>query len=82
MVIMELEVTLYTRQNCKLCDHAISDLEEIQQEIPHKLILVDIDQDPALVEESERRVGKQTKTLRPVLNVTLSFRYFSCLDYS
>ena len=46
---MDLEVTLYTRQNCKLCDQAEKDFEEIQSDIPHKLVIVDIDLDPNLV---------------------------------
>ncbi len=45
---MELEVVLYTRQNCKLCDEAKEDLEALQPEIAHRLIVVDIDQDPDL----------------------------------
>lgn len=53
---MNLEVTLYTRQNCKLCDTAKQHLEEIQSEIPHSLIEVDIDSDPALVEVYGDRV--------------------------
>jgi uncharacterized membrane protein len=53
---MELEVTLYTRQDCELCEQAELDLKSIQSEIPHKLILVDIEQDPALEEEYGSRV--------------------------
>jgi uncharacterized membrane protein len=53
---MDLEVTLYTRQNCKLCDEAREDLRVIQEDIPHKLVVVDVDQDPALTEEFGSRV--------------------------
>ena len=43
-----MQVTLYSRQNCVLCDEAQADLEALQKEIPHTLILVDIDKDPVL----------------------------------
>ena len=46
---MDLEVTFYTRENCKLCDDAKADLETLQKEVPHNLVEVDIDQDPDLV---------------------------------
>ncbi len=46
---MTLEVTLYTRKNCKLCDQAEADLHALQKDIPHHLIKVDIDTDPDLV---------------------------------
>jgi uncharacterized membrane protein len=53
---MEFEVTFYTRKGDRLCEQAQADLEALQEEIPHKLILVDIDQDPALVDEYGQRV--------------------------
>jgi len=53
---MDLEVTLYTRQNCKLCDQTRRDLEEIQDDLPHRLIEVDIDVDPSLAAEYGSRV--------------------------
>jgi uncharacterized membrane protein len=53
---MDLEVTLYTRQDCHLCEEAQADLESLLKEIPHRLIIVDIDQDPDLVEEYGTRV--------------------------
>lgn len=46
---MELVVTLYTRKDCKLCDQAKTDLDALNSTIPHKLVVVDIDQDPDLV---------------------------------
>ena len=51
-----MQVTLYSRENCELCDAAQADLEALQQEIPHKLILVDIDEDPALKEAYGEKV--------------------------
>lgn len=43
-----LVVTLYTRSDCELCDQAQKDLESLQKKIPHRLVKVDIDSDPAL----------------------------------
>ena len=45
---MTFLVTFYTRKNCKLCDQAKTDLDAIQADIPHDLVVVDIDQDPDL----------------------------------
>lgn len=45
---IDLEVTLYTRKDCHLCHIAEDDLTELQKEIPHKLVVVDIDDDPDL----------------------------------
>ena len=45
---MELEVTLYTREDCALCHVAENHLAELQKEVPHRLVLVDIDGDPDL----------------------------------
>ena len=45
---MDLEITLYTRSDCKLCDTAMDDLEAIQKDVPHRLVVVDIDKDPDL----------------------------------
>lgn len=43
-----LTVTLYTRQDCHLCEQAKSDLEALQATYPHRLVEIDIDSDPAL----------------------------------
>ena len=40
-----LTVTLYTRQECHLCEQAKEDLEALQEIIPHRLVEVDIEQD-------------------------------------
>lgn len=45
---MDFEVTLYTRKNCHLCDTAEEDLNALQGEVPHRLVVVDIDEDPDL----------------------------------
>lgn len=43
-----LTVTLYMRQDCHLCEQARADLESLQEQIPHRLVEVDIDSDPVL----------------------------------
>jgi len=45
-----LNVTLYTRKGCKLCDEVKVELNELQARYPHRLAEVDIDSDAALVE--------------------------------
>jgi uncharacterized membrane protein/glutaredoxin len=43
-----LTVTLYTRKDCHLCEQAKADLDSLQAEVPHRLVEIDIDLDPAL----------------------------------
>lgn len=43
-----IEVILYSRVDCHLCDQAKSELDALQTEIPHRLIIVDVDSDPKL----------------------------------
>ncbi|NIM94346.1 MAG: DUF2085 domain-containing protein [Anaerolineales bacterium] len=43
-----LKVVLYTREDCSLCDKAKVDLSSLQDEIPHRLVEVDIEIDQAL----------------------------------
>lgn len=43
-----ITVTLYSRAGCELCKQAEDDLKALQDEIPHKLAILDIDSDPAL----------------------------------
>jgi uncharacterized membrane protein len=43
-----LNVTLYTRKNCKLCDEVKAELSELQSKYPHRLVEVDIESDAAL----------------------------------
>jgi uncharacterized membrane protein len=38
-----IEVTLYSRKDCHLCDQAKGDLEAIQAQIPHQLVIIDVD---------------------------------------
>ena len=44
-----LNVTLYTRKNCKLCDEVKANLNQLQSQYPHRLVEVDIDVDTVLV---------------------------------
>lgn len=50
-----IQVTLYSRKNCHLCDEARQELDALQREIPHKLTIVDIDQDA----EARRKYSDQ-----------------------
>jgi uncharacterized membrane protein len=43
-----LNVTLYTRRECKLCDEVKTYLDELQSQFPHRLVEVDIDTDAVL----------------------------------
>ena len=43
-----LTVTLYTRNDCHLCEQAKTDLESLQSSYPHRLVEIDIDSDPVL----------------------------------
>ncbi len=45
-----IEVILYSREDCHLCEQARADLEALQQEQPHRLTVVDVDGDPQLRE--------------------------------
>ena len=42
-------VTLYTRQGCHLCDVVKGVLDEVKAERAFELVVLDIDDDPALV---------------------------------
>lgn len=46
-----LTVTLYTRENCSLCDEVRAELQALQEKFPHRLVTVDIDSDPSLKEK-------------------------------
>ncbi len=40
-----INVTIYTRPDCHLCEQALKDLESLESQIPHKLTIIDIDGD-------------------------------------
>jgi uncharacterized membrane protein len=43
-----IEVTLYSREDCHLCELALAELNSLQERLPHKLIIVDVDEDTEL----------------------------------
>jgi len=43
-----LNVMLYTREDCKLCDEVKKDLNSLQKKFPHRLVEVNIDTDQTL----------------------------------
>ncbi len=44
-------VTLYTRKGCHLCEQAKADLDSLQEYVPHRLVEIDIESDPALLKK-------------------------------
>jgi uncharacterized membrane protein len=44
-----MRVTLFTQQDCQLCDEAREELEGLQKEFPHELVEVDINSDSSLL---------------------------------
>ncbi len=43
-----INITLFTREDCHLCDQAKQHLDELQVEISHKLTVIDVDSNPDL----------------------------------
>jgi glutaredoxin len=54
-----IEVTIYSRSNCHLCDVALGVLEEIRQEINFRIIKILIDENPKL----EEKYGEQVPVI-------------------
>jgi uncharacterized membrane protein len=46
-----IQVTLYTRTNCLLCEEVLNDLNELESEFPHEVKVVNIDHDLGLVKK-------------------------------
>lgn len=46
-----LNITLFTKKECKLCDEVRADLQALQSQFPHRLVEVDIESDVALLEK-------------------------------
>ncbi len=44
-----IKVILYTREGCQLCDEAAEELQKLQEEIPHRLVEIDIESDSELL---------------------------------
>ncbi len=43
-----IEVTLYSREDCHLCEKARQELDALQSLVPHNLSIIDVDSDPKL----------------------------------
>jgi uncharacterized membrane protein len=43
-----IEVKLYSRKECHLCEQTQQDLSSLQEEVPHQVLMIDIDEDPKL----------------------------------
>ncbi len=46
-----ITVTLYSREDCQLCEQARQDLKSLEETIPHRLVVVDVERDPKLQKE-------------------------------
>lgn len=46
-----LEITLYTKEGCHLCEEVVAILDGLQDRYPHRLRAVDITEDDALYEQ-------------------------------
>ena len=43
-----ITVVLYSRKDCHLCEQVENDLHTLEQEIPHNLVIIDVDSNPDL----------------------------------
>ena len=43
-----IQVVLYSREDCHLCEQALQDLDSIRTGIPFELVILDVDQEPEL----------------------------------
>jgi uncharacterized membrane protein len=46
-----LKITFFTREGCHLCDQALEDLQALQTDYPHQVVVIDIDSDPDLLKK-------------------------------
>lgn len=51
-----INVTLYARKDCLLCDKTKADLASLQEKYPHRLVEIDIESDPALLAAYGKKV--------------------------
>ena len=56
-----ISVTLYSKDDCHLCDEAIQDLDDLQEVVPHKLEIINI--------EGNLDLEKKFGSLIPVIEV-------------
>ncbi len=45
-----MRVVVYSKADCSLCDEALKTLEELQAELPHQLVEVDVESEPSLAQ--------------------------------
>jgi uncharacterized membrane protein len=46
-----ISVTMYSKQDCQLCEDALQELEKLQNKIPHEIEIINIDGKPELEEK-------------------------------
>jgi uncharacterized membrane protein len=51
-----LNVMLYMRADCSLCDEVRTHLQGLHQELPHRLVEIDIDSDPVLKQKYREQI--------------------------
>ena len=51
-----MQASLYKKENCSLCDQALTDLKALESQHPHELALIDIDEDDSLRKSYQDRV--------------------------
>ena len=51
-----INVTLFSRQNCQLCDEVLAQLDHLREEYPHEVDVIDIDQDPKLKKKLDDQI--------------------------
>ena len=51
-----ITVTLFSREGCQLCEQALQDLKSLEQAIPHRLVVVDVDNDPKFQKKADLEV--------------------------
>jgi glutaredoxin len=68
-----VSATVYTREDCTLCDEAVETLRSVADEegIDLELSLVDVDEDPALREEYGERVPYVLLNDRPAFKYSV-----------
>ncbi len=54
-----IEVSIYSRRNCHLCEVALGILEEIRSELNFQIVKILIDEDPVL----EEKYGEQVPVI-------------------
>lgn len=53
---MEIQIEIYSKPNCSLCDKAKAVIEKIKNEYPIKVSEIDISKDPVLFEKYKEKI--------------------------